>query len=96
MGILPAMHGYFHEGAGPSGAKPVIGCIATAVPGALPTGHDSDQCPICCLLHGGAAPAEAPTLLDASAPITRAVFTEQCSVVSFLPLASRPPRAPPA
>jgi hypothetical protein len=85
MGTLPVLHGFFHESR-PSDANAATYCTAGSAPDASLTAHDSDTCPICCLLHGGSAPAEVPTRVDAHAPITWTVIAEQCSVVSCFPL----------
>jgi hypothetical protein len=95
IAALPVLHGHFHEG-GPSAASPSAYRSVTGAPRAAPVVHDPDSCPICCLLHNGSTPPEVPVQLVEGTSVKGVVFVEQCSVVPFLPLASFPPRAPPA
>ena len=95
IAALPVLHGHFHEG-GPSDSSPIACRSVTGAPQAAPAVHDPDSCPICCLLHNGFTPPEVPVQLVGGTSVKGIVFVEQCSVVPFLPLASFPPRAPPA
>lgn len=94
VAALPALHGHFH-GIAPSDSGATTQHVLTAASSASQDAHDSDHCPICCLIRGGSSLPKAMVQLVDAPSAERLTLVERPVPLSRIVLASCPPRAPP-